>query len=183
MVKKTHDSSAIDILARPIPGQSLTDAPKSRPYEKPPQITSPTDAFKVVTESLEEPSAHKDIVELLDVGISAETLASSVTLKMFSEGVFTPDIAEIIKLPLTAFITEVGIEAGVEDINVVNDLPDKERTPSDNIEMMANLNPDKLTRQATQLNEEEEIDEALLGLEIPEDEEPSRESFLDMEVQ
>ena len=168
MVKKTHDSSAIDILARPIPGQSLTDAPKSRPYEKPPQITSPTDAFKVVTESLEEPSAHKDIVELLDVGISAETLASSVTLKMFSEGVFTP---------------EVGIEAGVEDINVVNDLPDKERTPSDNIEMMANLNPDKLTRQATQLNEEEEIDEALLGLEIPEDEEPSRESFLDMEVQ
>ena len=48
---------------------------------------------------------------------------------------------------------------------------------------MANLNPDKLTRQATQLNEEEEIDEALLGLEIPEDEEPSRESFLDMEVQ
>ena len=184
MVKKTHDPQAIDIFSRPIAGQSLTDAPGKWPFEKPPKVTSPTQAFELVKDSLEDPSAYEDIMNLLDVGISAETLASSLTLKMFTEGVFTPDIAEIIKPPLVAHITEMGVEGGIEDINVGNEMPDEGITPQDSMALMSKINPDKLNRKMSQQMQEDQLHEALMELEIPEEEmNPPKESFLDMEVQ
>ena len=123
-------------------------------------------------------------MNLLDVGISAETLASSLTLKMFTEGVFTPDIAEIIKPPLVAHITEMGVEGGIEDINVVNEMPDEGITPQDSMALMSKINPDKLNRKMSQQMQEDQLHEALMELEIPEEEmNPPKESFLDMEVQ
>ena len=173
MVVKTHNPTDIDILSRPIPGQSLTDTAGEKPYEKPPSIVSPRQAFDLVSESLEEPAAYQNIVSLLDAGISAETLASAVTLKMFSEGVFTPDIAEIIKPPLTARITDIGVEEGIEDLRVVNEIPDED------------IDPEKFGQKLRATVEEEEIQDMLLNLENPNEgmQEPSRESFLDMEVQ
>ena len=68
---------------------------------------SPEEALNVIQQSLEEPTAYKTIINLLDAGISSETIASSLVLKMFSEGVFSPDVAEIIKPPLVAHITDM----------------------------------------------------------------------------
>ncbi|HAI39431.1 MAG TPA: hypothetical protein DCM40_15625 [Maribacter sp.] len=185
MVVKTHNPTDIDILSRPIPGQSLTDTAGEKPYEKPPSIVSPRQAFDLVSESLEEPAAYQNIVSLLDAGISAETLASAVTLKMFSEGVFTPDIAEIIKPPLTARITDIGVEEGIEDLRVVNEIPDEDIDPENDLEMMQRINPEKFGQKLRATVEEEEIQDMLLNLENPNEgmQEPSRESFLDMEVQ
>tara|TARA_R110000765_G_scaffold366524_2_gene456662 strand:+ start:3103 stop:3657 length:555 start_codon:yes stop_codon:yes gene_type:complete len=184
MIARTSNPSDIDILARPIPGQSLTDTAGGKPYEKPPSIVSPKQAFDIVSESLEEPSAYTNIISLLDAGISAETLASAVTLKMFSEGVFTPDIAEIIKPPLTAFITDMGVEEGIEDLRVVNEIPDDGMGTEDSLHMMQQINPKKFQQKMNATMQEEELDEMLSNLEDPDEgvQEPSRESFLDMEV-
>ena len=38
----------IDPFARAIPGQSLTDTPGSRPYEKPPSISSPEEFLDIM---------------------------------------------------------------------------------------------------------------------------------------
>ena len=185
MVVKTHNPTDIDILSRPIPGQSLTDTAGEKPYEKPPSVVSPQQAFNLFSESLEEPAAYTNIVSLLDAGISAETLSSAVTLKMFSEGVFTPDIAEIIKPPLTAFITDIGVEEGIEDLRVVNEIPDDGMEVNDSLEMMEKINPEKFQQKMAATMQESELEEMLLNLENPNEgiQEPSRESFLDMEVQ
>tara|TARA_R100001510_G_C7627856_1_gene187361 strand:- start:362 stop:916 length:555 start_codon:yes stop_codon:yes gene_type:complete len=184
MSQATFNSQDIDPLARAIPGQSLTDTPGQWPFEKPPQIVSPKQAFEIVKNSVESPESLEDILKLLDVGISAETLASSITLKMFSEGVFTPDIAEIIKPPLVAHITEMGIEAGIDDINVVNNLPSSSIDTEQHMALMQKVSPQKFERIANNAIQEEEFDEMLLNMEIPDEPMQSpRESFLDMEVE
>lgn len=183
MSQATFNSQDIDPLAKAIPGQSLTDTPGQWPFEKPPQIVSPKQAFEIVKNSVESPESLEDILKLLDVGISAETLASSITLKMFSEGVFTPDIAEIIKPPLVAYITEMGVEAGIEDINVVNKLPSSSIGTEEHMDLMQKVSPQKFERIANNAVQEEEFDEMLLNMEIPDEPMQSpRESFLDMEV-
>lgn len=122
MVAITTETN-LDPLARAIPGQSFTDEPKKNPYEHPSAIVSPQEAMDTVVSSLKQDNAQENILQLLDAGISSETIASSLVLKMFSEGIFSPDVAEIIKPPLINVITEMGVEAGIEDINVVNELP------------------------------------------------------------
>ena len=37
---------------RPIPGQSLTTVPKSFPYERPPELTDPTEALDLHLDNL-----------------------------------------------------------------------------------------------------------------------------------
>ena len=147
-------------------------------------IVSPKQAMDSLTESLEEPRALSTVLNLLDTGISAETIASALVLKMFSEGVFSPDVAEIIKPPLAAHITDLGLEAGIEDINVVNEVSRDGMTSDDSLNIMKQVHPDKFNRQMADFEQQEENMEIASQVELsPEEQEPERESFLDMEVQ
>ena len=142
MVTRTTQTN-LDTLARAIPGQSLTDEPGKNPYERPASIVSPKEAMDNVVQSLQEDKAKENVLQLLDAGISSETIASSLVLKMFSEGVFSPDVAEIIKPPLVSFITDMGVEEGIEDINVVNELPKEAMSDDAKLNIMSKLNPAK----------------------------------------
>ena len=188
MVLKTENFDA-DPLSQPLPGMSLTDTPGQRPYERPALISSPEEAIERMEEVIKEPSSYKIIINLLEAGISSETVASALILKMFSEGVFTPDVAEIIKPFLIAFITELADEAGIEDINVVNQIPKEPVNHQQTLQLMQKLNPDKFNRQKRRHDTQENIDAMLSKIDFPEDsgqqqeeEQPSRQSFLDMEV-
>ncbi len=182
MVIKTEDFE-IDPFARSIPGQSFTDTPGKNPYEKPPMTSSPEDAFNAVQESINEPVVFKSILNLLDAGISSETIASALVLKMFSEGVFSPDTAEIIKPPLVAAITDIGVKAGIEDVNVINQIPQDGMTEQDSLELMSQVNPQKYNRQMAEFSQHQEDMDFASQVELPPEEIPERESFLDMEVQ
>jgi hypothetical protein len=182
MAARTEDLDT-DPFARAVPGQSFTDAPGKNAYEKPPMTASPEEALNVIQQSLEEPTAYKTIINLLDAGISSETIASSLVLKMFSEGVFSPDVAEIIKPPLVAHITDLGVEAGIQDINVVNEIPKDGMSSSESLEMMQQVSPEKYNRQMSQFMQEEEDMELSSQIDLPQEEVPMRESFLDMEAQ
>ena len=182
MVAKTEDFD-IDFFDRPIPGQSFTDAQGKNPYESQPMVTSPEQAMNLVEESLEHPAAYENILNLLDAGISSETIASALVLKMFSEGVFTPDVAEIIKPPLIAVITDLGMDAGVEDVNVVNSVPQDAMSTDQSYELMQQVNPEKYNRIMNDYMRQEEEMELASQIELPPEEEPVKESFLDMEAQ
>tara|TARA_R100000656_G_scaffold32907_1_gene28350 strand:- start:7 stop:555 length:549 start_codon:yes stop_codon:yes gene_type:complete len=182
MAIKTEDFD-IDPLARAIPGQSFTDTPGKHPYENPAMVSSPEEALEAVEESLNQPTAVKSIINLLDAGISSETIASSVVLKMFSEGVFSPDVAEIIKPPLVAIITDMGTGAGIEDINVINEIPQDGMGEADSLALMSQVNPEKYNRQMAEFSKEEEDMEFASQVELPPEDIPKSESFLDMEVE
>lgn len=137
----------VDFLnSQAIPGESLTQEPKLRPYEKPPQITRPDEALAYLIQSTSEPSVKRKILDTIDAGLSVETIVSGLLLNNFSEGVFNPDVAEIIKIPAIQYITEQAYDAGIEDISVGNAPIDSDMEVEDKAEMMKSFNPRKFNR-------------------------------------
>ena len=169
-----------DPFARAIPGQSFTDTPGKLPHEKQPEVVEPDKALEVVKKSLTDPVQLTSVVRLLDAGLSAETIASALVLKMFSEGVFTPDVAEIIKPPLVAHIVNLGTQANVEDMAVVNNIPKEQMSTDESFELMKTMNPDKYNRQMLDSMAQNKLDD--ITAQVPEIEQPQSESFMDMEI-
>lgn len=181
----------VDPFSKAIPGQSLTDELGGRPYEKPPSVTSPKEAMDNIVQSLEEEPSRTEFLKLLDAGLSAETVASAIVLKMFSEGVITPDVAEILKPALVGYITKEAVDAGIEGINVVNELPKEGMDAMDHSMLMEKVNPQKHARIRQEDSEEIAGDKLMDMIDFPEESEEemseedtqeSRDSFLDMEV-
>jgi hypothetical protein len=85
-------------IGKPIPGQSLTATPGSMPYENPPQTSSVEKAFLTLKAGLYQKNTQREIGEVTKAGISCETLASSLVMMGFSQGMFNPDVAELIRL-------------------------------------------------------------------------------------
>ena len=82
---------------RPIPGQSLTSEPGKLPYEKPPMYANTMEAFQSIKSSLYgSRESAEELAEIIDSGISCETLASSIVISSFMKGMFNPDVAELI---------------------------------------------------------------------------------------
>jgi len=136
---------------KPIPGSSLTEEPGKRPYERPPQIVEADKALQYCLNGmLGDTAVREELFDVLDMGISVETVASAFTLQAFSEGVFDPNIAETIKRPLMQFITQEASRAGIEDLNVVNENVPKIMPDDKKLRVMQSLSPDKFNR----LNEE-----------------------------
>jgi len=148
------DASPMNTM--PIPGQSLTDTPKNYPWEKPAKFSQPEKVFGAIAKNCKAPRAKKDIARLLEVGLTAETLASGMVMNAFTEGFCTPDVAEIIKEPLVRVITRIGLSEGVEEINIVNELPEPAMSYDDTFDLMSKVNPDKFDRMMNSLEPEEE---------------------------
>lgn len=174
-----------DPLSRAVPGQSFTDIPGKNPYEHPAMTSSPKEAFEIIMSSLEEPESYETILNLLDAGLSSETIASALLLKMFAEGVLTPDVAEIIKPSLVAHITQLGLDAGIEDINVINQIPSSPVNSEDTLKLMRKISPEKFNKKINEFSRDEQDELLSAHIELPEeeDQEVPRESFLDMEIE
>ena len=135
MVMSTKGNFEPDILSGAIPGQSLTANPGQFPYEKPPMTVDPEQALSSIVESFKQESTSNTIFHLLDAGLSAETIASGLTLAGVAEGVFDADVAELIKGPLIFYIVEIGVDRDVEDINVLDTMPEEGMDDLDGLEL------------------------------------------------
>ena len=110
-----------DPLARAIPGQSFAETPGLRPYERPPVSSDPKLVLEVLGESLKEERTQEQIVDMLEVGVSAETLSDAFVQKGFMEGMFSPDIAELIKPGVFIVIVQIGTDHNVDDMVLFNE--------------------------------------------------------------
>ena len=138
---------------KPVPGEGMTQEPGLRAYERPPQITRVDEALSYCLKSVfSDASVKEKLFDAIDMGISVETVCSGLTLNAFTEGVFTPDVAELVKAPLIQFVTQAADRAGIEDINVTNEDMPKQKSTNDKLELMRSLNPRKFKR----LREEED---------------------------
>ena len=173
----------LDPFAAPIAGQSLTDTPGKMPYERPPQIVDPEQAFNILKDSMDEPEQMRSILNIIDAGLSAETVASSFVMKMFSEGIITPDIAELIKPPIVAHIVDLATEAGIEDITVVNELPQEGMTEEDSLELMSKLRPEKSQKLiGDSIEEREMIEQATAQFPVSQESPEMGTGFIDRET-
>tara|TARA_Y100000593_G_C4322090_1_gene344352 strand:- start:9151 stop:9714 length:564 start_codon:yes stop_codon:yes gene_type:complete len=184
MLVQDEISKTPDPFGAAIPGESLTRQMGQLPYETPPDISDPQQAYIKVLDSILRPQSKTSILYILDAGISCETVVSSIVLKMFTEGMITPDVAEIIKPALVLKLTEVAVDAGINDVNVVNEFPNEDVTASDSLEMMKAVSPQKYEARLQSISEPEIMSEELMNEDVQFNEQmPSEGSFLDMEIE
>lgn len=135
---------AIDSFSAPIPGQSLTMEPGSQKFERPWEFTDPDDCVAFIIERMETDRAVKEEqLSLIGSGVPIESIVNTTAFIGFSEGMWSPDVAELIKPPLAMYFI---ITAMAEDIPMVVFNPEKSSGtkigPSQMARSMSKLNPE-----------------------------------------
>jgi hypothetical protein len=118
----------------PIPGESLTSAPGGMPWEKPAQFSDPEAAVEEMLKRLAPGTKLFDqAIKFMDAGVAAEALAKMVTFSGFTEGLWTPDVAELIKGPLTVYMVHIANAAGIDPVVDMDDGEDEKRQGEEDV--------------------------------------------------
>ena len=161
---------AIDPVSTPVPGQSLTMRPGSQKFERPWKFTDPDDCVMFMIDKLEENRELKEQqLSQIAAGVPIEYIVNTIAFVGFSEGLWSPDVAELIKPPLAMYFI---LTATAENIPMVVFNPEKnDQAKLSNEEIvtnMASLNPEAF----------EIIGEAVMG---EQQKEEDRGGFLKLE--
>jgi hypothetical protein len=142
------------------PGHSLTDTPRKWAWDKPPVYSDPDEAVDFVLDSLETESKKNDMIKLMLAGISIEEIVTQIGFKGFMEGYYTPDVAELIKPPISLYLLGVADDAGFKPIFYAGD-PEGKRPDSVSDEtffgIMKQRNPELFAAMIEKANEEERM--------------------------
>jgi len=128
--------NATDAFDHPIPGQSLTEEPGSRAYEKPPQIVDVDEAVAYVVNKVETSNGGKEeLLKQMMGGMPIESIVNTIAFAGFTDGQWTPDVAEMIKLPISAYFMMMAQEENIPAI-MFNKGPSEDQGMSDDAVML-----------------------------------------------
>ena len=154
------------LLNLPTPGESLTVESGAYPYENPPLLDSTSEGMKYIMDQYYNNNIEEEILKLIIAGVNIEYLADIIVKSAFMNGIFTVDVAEILKPALLLHMLADARDAGVEKIKIFSDANVLKVSDKQFIDIYEDLREE----------EEEEIIEETPLPEIAEG------SFLDMEI-
>jgi len=144
---------AMDPYDHPVPGQSLTEEPGKYAFERPPEIVDVDDAVAYIVDKIETSSGGKeDLQKQMMAGMPIESIVNTIALTGFSEGIWTPDVAEMMKLPVSAYFMMMAQEENIPAI-MFNQDPSEDRGMTDET-IMANMqegNPEAFAHLQNQM--------------------------------
>ena len=108
-----YDNVGGDPFSRSPAGYGLTQTPGKWPWDNPPEIVDVDDAFEDIKERMMVPAQRYDLLRLIDAGIPIETLVRTATFGAFTQGLITPDVAEMLNAPLSAHLLVEADRAGI----------------------------------------------------------------------
>lgn len=163
-------------------GHSLTDAPGQSPWETPPTYSNPEEAFNFVVNQMEKGSTRNNFSKLMFAGVPVEAIVNTITFTGFAEGLWTPDLGEILKLPIAMHLIGIAMEnnipAQVFNIDPKEAIEKKELPDEDMMAIMEEKKPqnyDKIMNAVSMLEEWENIEPSDI-----EEEEVVNPSFMNM---
>ena len=145
------------------PGWSFTEPKGKWSWEKPPVHAGPASAVDSVIDRLEAPEVRTQMEKLMMAGVSIQEIVNTIAIGGFSQGQFTPDVAEIIKGPIAAYL--MGMAADEEiPVKVYNTRDglyqiDEGMSDDDMLAVMKDRNPDLyqfIQSKADEIDEEPE---------------------------
>ena len=96
-----------------VPGYGMTQPKRKWAWENPPQIVDPEQAVNAVITEFTKDGNKQNLLKLLFAGVSVEEIVNITLFNAFTEGKFTPDVAELIKPAVSIALIHM---AGEEDI-------------------------------------------------------------------
>ena len=151
----------------PIPGQSLTTEPGSRPWERPAKYSTPEEALDYYLEQLALPEKTAQMLEILESGFPATDLVDAITLGGVMQGLHSIDVAIIISPVIFELITSVADTAEIEYKEGLQ--PSSEDTMNDDslIARAMSAPPDEKLMEKVMSEEGEKVRQAATGLMSP----------------
>jgi hypothetical protein len=153
--KTLTEEQTVSRFNRPVPGHSLTDTPKSKPYENPSMFSDPDDAVDFIVDKLNKPANSARFQKLMFAGMSVEEITNTIALGGFTGGV----IAEIIKPPIAMVLINMALEADIPVKIFAGDTSIDEASGMDDettMRMMADRNPEQLKMMLQEIAAEQE---------------------------
>lgn len=98
----------------PIPGESLTTAPKQYAWERPPEIVDPEDAIQFYLNKMVKPDVMEGLMDALEMGMTVKDLTEGTLRMGVSNGMHTIDVGLIIAPVIHEFIVGFAKELGIE---------------------------------------------------------------------
>jgi len=95
------------------PGWSFTQPRGKWAWEKPPVHSSPATAVDAIIDRLETPEVRTQMEKLMIAGVSIQEITNTIAIGGFSQGHFTPDVAEIIKGPIAVYLMSIAEEENI----------------------------------------------------------------------
>lgn len=95
------------------PGHSLTEDNSKWPWGRPPEMVDPDQALDRTIEQITEPRRKRELMKLLMVGVSIETIVEGMIFTAFRDGKYTPDVGLLLKAPLGIIIADMAEEENV----------------------------------------------------------------------
>ena len=165
-LREQYDKEGIDPFSAPPAGYSLTSPPGKWAWEQPPQHVDVEEAFDEIKSKMMVPENRMTMVQLMDAGIPIETLARTITFTGFTQGKFTPDVAELLNPLVSIYMAIQADKAGITP-RMLNNPPESAIDIETVSTIMKDLNPDryiellnKSTKEEEAMEEKEAADEA-----------------------
>jgi len=168
------DLDKLDPFNSPVPGFALTQSKGKYPWDKPTRFANPDDAVGYVLDKLEQPKTEERFARLMLSGASVESIVNTISFAGFSEGNWTPDVAEIIKPAVAVYLIKIALDKGIPVKTFDKENPEELNNEMSDVEMMKVMqegNP-----QAYQA-----IKEQMIHRGTPQAEPETPEGFIDME--
>ena len=107
----SRQTASLDQLDAPIPGQSLTDEPGKWAWERPARFSSVEESFEYVVNQIEGSKQGKEsFTKLMLSGIQIEQIVNTITFGCFTEGYWTADVSELLKLPVLSYLIDMAMQ-------------------------------------------------------------------------
>ena len=144
----------------PIAGESLTAELGSRPWQSPPQFTTPEEAIGHYFTRLTDPKDSVGIINTLEKGVPVETLTEVIQLGGVMEGLHTVDVGVLISPVIAETLIQLAEKSGIE-YTVEDEEKDEEKMPEGvDIELATmNLEPERKSIDEIMIGKEELVDE------------------------
>lgn len=109
-----------DFFDRPSPGESLVVEPKSRPYERPAEMSKLSEVIDFYISRITSDEVIDNTIEMLDMGVPIEVLVESMTTFFVMQGKHSMDNKMLISPVLHEYVRMLGKQAGVQVVDGLN---------------------------------------------------------------
>ena len=112
----------------PVPGQSLTKEPGKYPWESPPQFNNIDEAMQHYLNRFQDEKVMFNLFSLMEAKVPITTIAGSMILHGFAEGLYTPDVGLLVANDLMEVLVAMAKEADIPyEMGVKDDMEEEYR--------------------------------------------------------
>mgnify|MGYP003122748513 CR=1 FL=1 len=149
-------------LDAPIPGRSLTAPLGERPWQTPPEYTTPEDALEYYIPKILDPVYTDRLLDVLETGMPITVISNAMMTAMVMEGKHSVDVGILVMPVVIELIELVAMNAGIKynkGTDAVEDESMSEAKMAKIITKLKNKQGEEMLKQ-TETEAKEEIEDA-----------------------